>query len=46
MASLADLPEVIGFFSYTREDDEAYKGRLSWLREAIQQEPAAQLGRA
>jgi peptidylprolyl isomerase len=46
MASLADLPEVIGFFSYSRDDDESYKGRLSALREAIHQELSAQLGRS
>ena len=45
MSSLADLPEVIGFFSYSREDDESYKGRLSALREGIQHELSAQLGR-
>jgi hypothetical protein len=45
MSSLADLPEVIGFFSYSREDDESYKGRLSALREGIQHELGAQLGR-
>lgn len=46
MSSLADLTEVIGFFSYSREDDQAYKGRLSGLREAIQEELGAQLGRS
>jgi len=46
MSSLADLPEVIGFFSYSREDDESYRGRLSALREAIQHELSAQLGRS
>jgi uncharacterized protein YllA (UPF0747 family) len=46
MSSLADLPEVIGFFSYSREDDESYKGRLSALREGIQDELSAQLGRS
>lgn len=46
MSTLAELPEIIGFFSYSREDDEAYKGRLSALREAIQQELGAQLGRS
>lgn len=46
MSTLADLPEIVGFFSYSREDDEAYKGRLSALREAIQQELGAQLGRS
>jgi hypothetical protein len=33
MSSLAALPEVIGFFSYSREDDEGSGGRLSKLRE-------------
>jgi hypothetical protein len=32
MSSLADLPEIVGFFSYSREDDEAFKGTLSALR--------------
>lgn len=46
MSSLAELPEVIGFFSYSRDDDKSYKGRLSALREAIQHELGAQLGRS
>ena len=46
MSTLAELPEIVGFFSYSRDDDEAYKGRLSALREAIQQELGAQLGRS
>ena len=46
MSSLADLPEVIGFFSYSREDDEAFEGTLSALRDGIQRELAAQLGRS
>jgi hypothetical protein len=46
MSSLADLPEVIGFFSYSREDDEAFRGTLSALRDAIQRELGAQLGRS
>ena len=46
MSTLAELPEIVGFFSYSREDDEAYKGRLSALREVIQQELGAQLGRS
>ena len=46
MSSLADLPEVIGFFSYSREDDEAFEGTLSALRDAIQRELGAQLGRS
>jgi TIR domain/WD domain, G-beta repeat len=46
MSSLADLPEIIGFFSYSREDDEAFKGTLSALRDGIQRELSAQLGRS
>jgi len=46
MSSLADLPEIIGFFSYSREDDESFKGSLSALREGIQRELSAQLGRS
>ena len=46
MSSLADLPELVGFFSYSREDDEAFKGSLSALRDAIQRELSAQLGRS
>jgi hypothetical protein len=46
MSSLADLPEIVGFFSYSREDDEAFKGTLSALRDAIQRELSAQLGRS
>ena len=45
MASLADLSEIVGFFSYSREDDEASDGTLSALRIAIQRELSAQLGR-
>jgi hypothetical protein len=45
MPSLADLPELIGFFSYSREDDEGSRGGLSALRDAIQGELSAQLGR-
>ena len=45
MASLAQLPELVGFFSYSREDDEAFRGSLSSLRDAIQRELGAQLGR-
>src|SRR5277367_3580213 len=45
MPSLADLPEVIGFFSYSREDDQGSGGGLSALRDAIQNELSAQLGR-
>jgi hypothetical protein len=46
MSSLSDLPEVVGFFSYSREDDEAFEGALSALRDAIQRELSAQLGRS
>ncbi len=45
MSSLAELPELVGFFSYSREDDEAFRGALSGLREGIQRELSAQLGR-
>jgi formylglycine-generating enzyme required for sulfatase activity len=45
MASLARLPELVGFFSYSREDDEAFRGSLSALRDTIQRELGAQLGR-
>src|SRR5271166_567914 len=45
MASLAQLPELVGFFSYSREDDEAFRGSLSALRDAVGRELAAQLGR-
>jgi hypothetical protein len=46
MASLADLPELVGFFSYSREDDEAFKRALTALRDGIQAELSAQLGRS
>jgi formylglycine-generating enzyme required for sulfatase activity len=45
MSSLADLRELVGFFSYSREDDEGSHGALSALRERIQHELRAQLGR-
>jgi hypothetical protein len=46
MASLADAPKLVGFFSYSREDDEGSKGKLSTLRECIQEELRGQLGRS
>jgi hypothetical protein len=46
MSSLTDLPELVGFFSYSREDDEGSHGALSALRERIQHELRAQLGRS
>jgi hypothetical protein len=45
MSSLTDLSEIVGFFSYSREDDEASDGSLS-ARLAIQRELSAQLGRS
>jgi hypothetical protein len=45
MASLADLPELVGFFSYSREDDRDAHGALSDLRQRIQGELRSQLGR-
>jgi hypothetical protein len=45
LSSLAQLPEVFGFFSYSRDDDRGSEGRLSNLRKAIQSELSAQLGR-
>jgi formylglycine-generating enzyme required for sulfatase activity len=45
MSSLADLPELVGFFSYSREDDKDSLGALSALRERIQRELRSQLGR-
>jgi hypothetical protein len=46
MSSLVDLPELVGFFSYSREDDEGSDGALSALRERIQHELRGQLGRS
>jgi formylglycine-generating enzyme required for sulfatase activity len=45
MSSLADLPELVGFFSYSREDDADSLGALSALRSRIQGELRGQLGR-
>jgi len=42
---LTDLPELVGFFSYSREDDDDAAGRLTALRDAIQRELRGQLGR-
>ena len=41
MASLTQLPEIVGFFSYSREDDEAFRRSLSALRVAIQRDLSA-----
>jgi hypothetical protein len=45
MSSLADLPELAGFFSYSRQDDKHSQGALSGLRTLIQSELRLQLGR-
>ena len=45
MSSLADAPDLVGFFSYSREDDDDSGGKLSQLRERIQAELRGQLGR-
>jgi len=45
MSSLADRRELVGFFSYSREDDEGSNGALTKLRERIWRELRAQLGR-
>jgi hypothetical protein len=45
MSSLTDLPEVVGFFSYSREDDADSLGALSALRSRIQGELRGQIGR-
>ena len=45
MPSLTEQSELIGFFSYSRDDDEDSNGALSALRERIQRELRGQLGR-
>jgi hypothetical protein len=45
MSSLADLPELVGFFSYARSDDENSDMALSLLRKRIRSELRLQLGR-
>jgi formylglycine-generating enzyme required for sulfatase activity len=44
MSSLADLDKIIGFFSYSRQDDDDSAGALSKLRDRIYRELAMQLG--
>jgi hypothetical protein len=46
VSRLAELSELVGFFSYSREDDEAFRGALSALRDGIHRELSAQLGRS
>jgi hypothetical protein len=45
MSSLADLHELVGFFSYSRMDDKGANGALSHLRSRIFYELRLQLGR-
>jgi chemotaxis protein histidine kinase CheA len=44
MSSLTDLPELVGFFSYSRRDDQHSQGALSRLRAQIHNELRLQLG--
>jgi uncharacterized membrane protein HdeD (DUF308 family) len=46
MPCLDDLPKLVGFFSYSRDDDEGSRGALSALRKSIQEELRARLGRS
>ena len=46
MPSLSEQPELIGFFSYSRDDDRGSDGGLSRIRLRIQDELRAQLGRS
>jgi formylglycine-generating enzyme required for sulfatase activity len=45
MSSLVDLPDLVGFFSYSRSDDKNSDGALTLLRERIGKELRLQLGR-
>jgi hypothetical protein len=45
MASLADVPDLVGFFSYSRDDDDDSDGALSKLRERVQAGLRGHLGR-
>jgi TIR domain len=45
MGSLADLPKLIGFFSYSRNDDEGDDGAVLALANRIYRELRTQLGR-
>jgi len=45
MSSLADLPNLVGFFSYSRNDDEGDDGAVSALANRIYRELRSQLGR-
>lgn len=46
MQPLADRPELIGFFSYSRDDDEDFKKALTAIRIRIQSELRSKLGRS
>jgi flagellar biosynthesis GTPase FlhF len=45
MSSLAELPNLVGFFSYSRNDDEGDDGAITALANRIYRELRAQLGR-
>ena len=45
MSTLAEIPELVGFFSYSRKDDEHSERSLSRLRARIYNELRMQLGR-
>jgi hypothetical protein len=45
MSSLADLPDLVGFFSYARRDDAHNDGALTLLRQRIRNELEVRLGR-
>jgi Jacalin-like lectin domain/TIR domain len=45
LSLLVDLPEIVGFFSYSRDDDTDSMGSLSTLRDRIQRELRGRLGR-
>lgn len=46
MSSLITLPELVGFFSYSRDDDRDSRGALSALRDRIQGDLRGLLGRS
>jgi hypothetical protein len=46
LPALTDLPELMGFFSYSRDDDRDSEGGLTLLRRRIQSELRGQLGRS
>jgi cobaltochelatase CobT len=45
MSALADLPKIVGFFSYSRNDDEGDDGAITAIADRIYRELRAQLGR-